>query len=457
MLLSALARAALEQNRDLRSARYDIGVADRQVSEAWSAVYPSLTVSSSYTRNVAPQVSFLPAQIFDPTASDGEFIPVQFGADNIWGLSVDAEQTLFDPAVFVGVGAAAQFRGLREEELRGRSQQLVTRVRLAVYDLLLAQEEVRLTRNSLDRVRQSLAETLALSNAGLATDYDVLRMEVELANLEPNLSRAERRRLAARRTIALELDMDAEAPIEVAGELARMDLADFGANSPGNRDILGFAGSDPEGMGMGEADVGDLVRHGSLDRSDLRQLELTESLRRTEMRLEQADYLPMVSAFGNYGLAAQQNGAPDFFGDSRQRGSSRQVGVRVSFPLFDGLGREARIGQRRMALMQAETQTSLARSQAEVQLRNLADEVDEARARARGQRLAVSQAERGFEIASAQYREGLSGQLELTDAETALRQSEFNYAQAIYDYLAARARLDEASGRVPLVDTEVQE
>jgi outer membrane protein TolC len=43
-------------------------------------------------------------------------------------------------------------------------------------------------------------------------------------------------------------------------------------------------------------------------------------------------------------------------------------------------------------------------------------------------------------------------QLELTDAEVALRQSEFNYAQAVYDYLAARARLDEAVGRVPLVD-----
>jgi outer membrane protein TolC len=43
-------------------------------------------------------------------------------------------------------------------------------------------------------------------------------------------------------------------------------------------------------------------------------------------------------------------------------------------------------------------------------------------------------------------------QLELTDAEVALRQSEFNYAQAVYDYLTARARLDEAVGQVPLVD-----
>ena len=66
--------------------------------------------------------------------------------------------------------------------------------------------------------------------------------------------------------------------------------------------------------------------------------------------------------------------------------------------------------------------------------------------------MAVDQAQRGYEIASAQYREGLGSQLELTDAEVALRQSEFNYAQAVFDYLVARAQLDQATGSVPMVD-----
>ena len=92
---------------------------------------------------------------------------------------------------------------------------------------------------------------------------------------------------------------------------------------------------------------------------------------------------------------------------------------------------------------------------AESQVKGLVEGIDEALLRARAQRLAVNQAERGFEIASAQYREGLSGQLELTDSEVALRQSEFNYAQAVYDYLVARAQLDEATGRVPLVDVDI--
>ena len=449
-LLSDIVQAALDRNRDVLDAEYQLAVAAEQVSEAWSEVYPNVNLSTSFTRNVAPQVSFLPAQIFDPTAAEGDFIPVQFGADNIWNLAVNAEQTLFDPRIFVGVGAAARFEGLQREALRGRTQQTVTRVRLAFYDVLLGQEEVRLTENSLRRVRESLRETRAMEEAGLSSYYDVLRLEVEVANLEPDLRRARNRHDAARRTLAVEMALDPDTQLDVAGELVGIDLERFEANSEANRDILTF-------MGVSVHDrpsMSELLPEGTGNRSDIRQLEITEGLRRAELRIEQVDYLPKVFAFGSYGLAAQQNGPPDFFGTNAQRGSSKQVGLRVTFPIFSGFSRDARIDQRHAALRQAEVQRRFASDQAEAQLRNLLDEVVEARARTAGQKLAVVQARRGYEIATAQYREGFSSQLELTDAEVALRQSEFNYAQAVYDYLATRARLDEAAGRVPLVDID---
>ena len=452
VLLSTLVQMALERNRDVLDAEYQVAVAGEQVSEAWGSVYPSVDLSSSFTRNVAPQVSFLPAQIFNPNATEGEFIPVQFGADNIWNLSINAEQKLFDPRAFVGLGAAAGFERVQREALRGRTQQTVTRIRMAFYDLLLAQEEVRLTENSLKRVRQSLDETRAMQEAGLSPVYDVLRLEVELANLEPNLRRARNRMESARRELAVELAMDPETPFEVAGALARIDLESFDANSPANRNILSFNGV-PD---VDEAEVVEFVRRSAAGRSDIRQLEMTRDLRHAELRVEQVEYLPKVFAFGSYGLAAQQNGTPDFFGRSVERGSSKQVGLRVTVPIFSGFSRDARIDQKQAALRQAETQTRVAADRAEAQLRNLVDEVHEAHARTAGQRLAIAQARRGYEIASAQYREGLGSRLELTDAEVALRQSEFNYAQAVYDYLAARARLDEAAGRVPLVDVDPQ-
>jgi outer membrane protein TolC len=440
---------ALAQSRDIQDARLALRQAEEQVSEAWGSVFPKIDFSASYTRNIAPAVSFLPAEFFG--GEEGEFMKVQFGADNAWSSALVLDQPLFSASAFIGVGAAGRFQALQEETLRGRAQGLVTRVRLAYYSLLLAQEDRRLIEKSLTRVRESLSETEALNRAGLASDYDVLRLRVELANLEPNLRRAENGVAQARRALAIELNLQDLESLEVAGDLAEMDLENPDANDPANREILNLAGiKNP--MEVAPADV---LSDAFESRSDLRQLEMTENLRTAELRVQQVEYLPRISFFGNLSINAQQNGPPDFFGDEMTRATSKWVGVSISLPVFTGLQRDARIDRQRAVLNQARNQTLLARLQAEGEVKSVLEQAQEARDRAQGQRLAVTQAQRGFAIASAQYREGLSSQLELTDAEVALRQSEFNYAQAVYDYLVGKAQLDEATGHVPMVNEVV--
>jgi outer membrane protein TolC len=444
-------RMALRQNRDIRAARLGLEEAEERVSEAWSSVYPSVDLNASYTRNVSPTVNFLPAQIFDPSAGPDDYISVQFGADNQWSSTLSLEQPLFRPGVMVALGAAGRYRNLQAESVRGSSQVVVTRVRVAYYQLLLMQEQVRLVENSVRRVRESLQETRALNTAGLSSDYDVLRLEVELSNLEPNLRRAENSAMQARRQLAVDLAISDQESLRVKGVLAEMELGDLELNSPDNAEVLAFVGF----RGFGAEAVDAALTMASDLRSDLRQMELNEELRKTEMRLEQMEYLPDVTLFGNYVISAQNNGGPSFFAmNGGQRAYSRLVGIRFSIPVFTGFRRDARIDQKRALMRQAETQTRLARDMASTQIKGLVEAADEALRRADGQSLAVTQAQRGFAIARAQYREGLGSQLELTDSEVALRQSEFNYAQAVYDYLVARAQLDEATGSVPLVDME---
>lgn len=448
MGITTLVRRALDSNRDLVAAREGYVTAQEQVSEAWSSVMPSVDLNASYTRNISPTVNFLPAQIFDPNAGSNDYIGVQFGADNTYNSTIAIEQPLFRPGVLVALGAANRYESLQQEAVRGTAHGVVTQTRIGYYQLLLAQEQVRLTQKSVDRVRQSLKETQAISEAGLASDYDVLRLEVELANLEPNLRRAENAVHQARRQLAIQAGLDDLDGLTVEGALAAMNLSDLSDNSPANREILSFVGVRPR-----EIEVDEAVSVAGEQRSDLRQLSLTEDLRHTEMRLEQAEYLPDITLFGSYVISAQNNGSPTWFGaGSGQRAYSRLAGIRVSLPIFQGFRRDARIDQKRAALRQAQAQSEQAFDLARSQVQAIIENGEEARLRAEAQRLAVRQATRGYEIATAQYREGIGSQLELTDAEVALRQSEFNYAQAVYDYLVARAQLDEALGSVPLVD-----
>ncbi|MEJ2541681.1 MAG: TolC family protein [Gemmatimonadota bacterium] len=443
LTLQEAVRTAVERNPELQSARLVLEQAQEQVDEAWGNVFPSADLTTTYTRNLSVPVSFLPGIIFDPDADPDELIAVQFGADNLWNLSIDVEQPLFNAAAFIGVGAAGRFESLQEEVLRGELHTVVTRVQSSYFQLLLSQEQERLLENSVRRVEESLRETRALADAGLSSEYDVLRLEVELANLTPNLRRARNAVQQAKRQLGVELDIPpAEAEsLEVAGSLATMRLDDLAANSADNRAILAMAE-------VTTAPAEELVASAMSLRSDVRQLEQTEDLRLTELRLQQVEYLPRISLFGSYGIISQQNGDPRFFGDPRAY--NRLIGVRLTFPIFQGFQRDARIDRQRAVLEQARVQTELGRNQVATEVRSLAEQVEEARLRAEAQQLAVTQAQRGFDIARAQYREGLGSQLELTDAEVALRQSEFNYAQAVYDYLVARAQLDAAVGIVPM-------
>jgi outer membrane protein TolC len=447
MTLSETLRTALERSPRIEAARFALEEAEERVSEAWGSVYPRVDFSADYTRNVSPAVNFLPAIIFNPNAGPDEQVAVQFGADNLWQSMITLEQPLFDGRAFIGVGAAGRFQSLQEEVLRGEIQNVLSQVRTLYYDALLAQEQLRLTENSLTRVREALVEVRALHKEGFGSEYDVLRLEVEVSNLEPNLRRAQNSVQQKLRDLAVELDVD-PASLRVEGSLATLVLGDATANTPANSQLLASAGA-----GAGAIDEEALVQEALRSRSDVRQLEVTEELRVAELRAEQTTYLPRVSLFGNYAVSASQNGAPDFFGNPRAY--SRRVGLQVSVPLFEGFSRNARVAQRRANIRVAESQSRFLRSRAESDVRRYVQEVEESRLRAEGQKKAVAQAQRGFDIVRAEFREGIGSRLDVTDAEVALRQSEFNYAQAVYDYLSARARLDQATGLVPTTAEEL--
>lgn len=445
LTLERALRIGVERNRDVRAAELTLREANAQASEAWSSVFPKIDWSASYTRNITPAVSFLPAKIFDPTAGDEDLVRVQFGAENAWNSTVSLEQPLFQARAFLGVGAAGRFRELQEEALRGATQAAAARVSVAYYDVLLAQEQQRLLEASIARVRTTLDETERMQGAGLASEYDVLRLRVELANLEPNVRRARNAVVQARRSLGVQLDSPGLLDVTVAGSLTDIEIP---ATRVGDLPVTVQHPGSPAPPALAPAD--ELVALAMENRSDLRQLKLAAGLRRTELRAEQLEYAPKVSLFASYNINAQHNGSPTFFGPAGQRAYGRLAGVSVSMPLFNGFRENSRIRRQRAVVHGVETQLDLARDRAEAEVRALADQVEEAAERAAGQRLAVAQARRGFEIVGAQFREGLSGQLERTDAEVALRQSEFNYAQAVYDYLVARVRLGEALGDAPL-------
>lgn len=439
---------ALEESRSVLDATYALQVAERQVAEARGSAFPELTFNAGVTKNLTPLESFIPAIIFDPSASPDDFVAFKFGTDNNWISGITLNQTLFDYSVFIGLNVAGTVRQLAVEALRGTAQQTATAVRKAFYGVLLSRESYRLTDNSIQRLTQTLEETRARREAGVASDYDVLRLEVELGNMEPQLRRASDALDAARRSLAILMGISIDSPLTLAGSLMELDLETRRASTPESQTLLTVAG-EPNALEIG---LDPIIEKALNNRADIRVSRINHDLGNARIKASISNYYPTLSGFYSYTFIAQENGRLDFFGEnSGQRTTLSQAGIQLNIPLFNGFQTSARVQQEKLALLRVDTQMIQIREQAMNEVETLLNALEETKLRALAQSRSVNQANRGFEIAMAQYREGVSSRLEVVDAENALRTAEFNYAQVVFDHLNTQADLDLAIGQVPLV------
>jgi outer membrane protein TolC len=70
--------------------------------------------------------------------------------------------------------------------------------------------------------------------------------------------------------------------------------------------------------------------------------------------------------------------------------------------------------------------------------------MDEAKKRIDAQSKSLEQAEKAQKIAQTRYKNGVGTQLELIDTQAAMTMAHTNYAQAVYDYLVAKAEWENA-------------
>ena len=458
---------ALANSLQLQAARSAVNVAEHQISEAYSGVFPQLSLEASYRRFADGVEQLLECSEPAPQDEDqrrGWNCPdynktvvreSQGSIDNLWSAGLRLNQAVLDMRVFSGLEAAQELRALRGEELRGAAQQLVDLVRRRYFAALLAQERERLTEQSIARLQQTLRETRARYREGFASEHEVLRLDVQIGNLEANLLQARNQITAAHGALLVALGEDPLQAVTLQGTLSELRLSGGPANSAANAELLAVAGAER----LTAADTEELRRNAMTDRSDLRQRRSTENLSALQLSVQEAAYLPTIRASANadftssdedydaeYGIPPR--GEPG--GPFTQWQLSASIGLSVQWQLFGGFGHDARVAQRREEVRQAGALLRQSELETRYQVSTMISSLHEARARAASQVRSIEQAERSYAIAAARYGEGVGSQLDVTAAESTLLESQFSYAQAVHDYLAAASQLEVAVGQVPL-------
>ncbi len=440
-------QTSLSNNPEIKKALLGIEDGNEQVKLAWAAVMPEVMSTTQYTRNIEIPVNFVPARVFDPTAPEGELIPLQFGTDNNWQGGFSVSQNLFKGEALVGISTARLYKSAQQDIYQNISEQVITQTRIAYYGALLASENYRVLEVSLQRLEQLLRENRVRLEAGMADDYDVLRVEVQLANQRPLLVQVQNQIEASIRNLNLLLGLPSDTPTKVLGNLLNYEIAQSMQDDEANQHLAQldeFSGSLQPGDLLLAQSPEDLLR----ERGDVAVIESQIALRDKQLAAFRSRFLPTVSASYNLQWTAAQPGSPSFFENAVR---FQTLGVNVSMPLFQGFQRTSDI-----ARVKIEQNTLLADldqtlNRAEAEWSNLMDDLDRIIGSVEARKLAVHQANEGYRIATKRLESGVGSQLEVTEAELQAREAEFNYVQLVHDYLVAKARLDLAIGRVPLL------
>lgn len=446
--LTQAIQIALANNNDIKRALLNLKTADEQVRIAWSEVLPDISGSATYTRNVQIPVNIIPANRLNPNAPEDSLIGFSLGLDNNWNGGITVNQTLFRGEAIIGISSSELYKAAQSENLRATTQQIVTQTRMAYYSVLVAEEQFRLQKETVERLRQNLKDNRARHKAGLIDEYAVLQVQVQLQNQEPQLTQARYNVQQAYRELNMVLGLPIELNYTVEGDLSSYNILGQEVTDAANSKIKKVDQMTPYSYNKNR----DLMSIAADQRGDIRMLDKQEDMKQKEIKAIKSRYLPTLSANYNLNWSASQGGNPIFFGTDLTRTRAQAIGLTVSLPIFQGFQRDANIQIAKIEQRDLELQRTQAIRNAKNEIQSARESLNQAIETAPAREEALKQAREGYQRAQARLQNGLGSQLDVTEAEFQLRQAEVNYAQMVYSYLSAKAQYDQAIGMVPFVD-----
>ena len=407
---------ALVRHEDIGKAQVAAEGLKGKIREVKSEAYPDVRFVSSAMRWRDP--SFLNASGLDkfPEELRSALIPY---AVNLFDYAITVKQPLFTQGK-IGTGlrlASIEAEGALSEIDRARQDVALGTVK-AFYDLLWAQRYEQLVAETQAQRKAHAAMARTRFQNGVATEVDVLRSDVAVANGVPELLRAANAVKQARALLNYYIGRPLDAATELAGEFERRVWE--------------------------ENDLTELESTAVRRRPEMQRLRIAERSADTQLQLAKAESRMRLDFTSAYGMTARlpQNLLDREF-------NRWTAGVNFNFPLFDGFKRSGMTVQATAAQRAARLDRQKFESQVRLSIRQAFDELKAAAETIAAAEATVSQAEKVLAMMQENYRYGAATTLDILDSQTAVSVARTDLLRGLHDHCIARANLRWAIGQTP--------
>lgn len=414
--LSEAVRLAIARHPDAQKARALADGLKGKIREVRAQALPDVKISSNATRWRDP--SLLNASGLDKFPKELRDALVPSGV-NLFDYSISVKQPLYTAGK---VGTALRIASVEAEgsltEIDRADQDLALAVVKAFYGLLWAERYHELVAQTQEQKKLHAEMARTRFRNGVATEVDVLRSEVAVANGAPDLVRAQN---DIRQTRAL-LNYYLVRPIDFPTRA----LAEF------------------EEQPWMEGDQEALMREALRRRPELLRLRIAERSAGLQLNLARAESRMKLDFGAAYGIMARL--PSNLFNSQFTRWN---VAANFTLPVFDGFRRSGLVWQASAAQRTTRLERERVEQQVRLSLQQGLDELAAARQTIAATRATISQAEKVLAMMQDNYRYGAATTLDIVDAQTALSVARTNLLRGLHDYSVARANLRWAAGLTP--------
>ncbi len=409
LTLDECLRIALNENPTIKVADMEIERVDYSKKETIGQLFPEISFGGQYSRTIEKQAMSMNGQTF------------KVGSDNSYSVGFSASMPLISVQLWKSLKLSNNQILQNVEKARESRLSLVNQVENAYYGLLYAQDALNVLKENRETAKFNAEIYKKKFENGTASEYDVLRADVQVKNIEPSILDMENTISQAILQLKLLMGMDMTYNIKVAGNLSDYQNSMYEKVLDTNVNLA--------------------------NNSSLRSLDLQTDYLKKALEVQKGAWFPTLALSANYNWTSLSSGTP--FKNLNWNPYST-VGFSLSIPLFQGGRRynkqkQAEIAYREMTWQRENLENAL-NLQVQTQFNNIQKSVSQIETNKAG----VEQAVKANQIMEKSFRIGAASYLDLRDSENALMSAKLAYYQSIYSYLTAQSQLSYLLGNTNL-------
>lgn len=408
-------RQALAGNKAIESSVAAQDAAKARTAQAYSGFRPKVNYAESWTR------SDNPVFVFSSLLTQRQFGEANFAVGSLnrpdflnnFQSLVTADQPLYDAGKTKRAVRSAELGyQISAQDSRRARMEVIARVLTSYYDTQLGVEQVKVTDQALRSAQSDLERAEARRTSGLATDADVLSIQVHLAAVREEQIRRSASLEVARAAMNDALGLPLEQPHSLITPLAPLNVT--------------------------VTELGGLEKTAEETRPETRQTRLAHEIAQIQVTDSRSSYLPEVGLRGVFEADRQRF--------AYRGGANWLVSIGLRWNLFNGGADRARIAESQASLRRTAAEQARTQSAVRLQVRQAWATLRGAQLRIESARAAVAEAQESLRISQNRYAAGLSTVTDLLRMETALLETQTRHLAAIHDQRIAAAMLEFAAG-----------